>query len=130
MPIFTTNAIVENNVHVEITYFDLKTMDFKQHRVAMQAYGDEEIENQINEFIKTSCEQIQSYISLIHNVKSEKEHPEDFCQECLGRNPTWSAKNELWNNVVGSPNGILCPQCFESLAESKNIKTIFRTEQL
>ena len=48
-------------------------------------------------------------------------HPEDKCQECGSRNPCWSAPNELWNIVVGSPDGILCPRCFQDKADEKGI---------
>lgn len=49
------------------------------------------------------------------------DHPESKCEKCRGPNPTWSADNDLWNKVIGSPNGILCPTCFFILAESKGI---------
>jgi hypothetical protein len=39
-------------------------------------------------------------------------HPEKTCQSCGGPNPRWSADSAWWNEVVGSPNGILCPTCF------------------
>ncbi len=41
--------------------------------------------------------------------------PEDgdaVCQECGAANPVWWAENELWNAVMGSEAGILCPTCF------------------
>lgn len=39
-------------------------------------------------------------------------HPESICQNCGGENPVWSADNDLWNKINGSPDGILCPNCF------------------
>jgi hypothetical protein len=39
-------------------------------------------------------------------------HPESVCQDCGGANVVWFAPNDIWNRVVGSPNGILCPRCF------------------
>lgn len=39
-------------------------------------------------------------------------HPEATCQECGGPNTVWSAPNDIWNRVMGSPNGIVCFDCF------------------
>ena len=44
-------------------------------------------------------------------------HPEDVCGDCGANNPTWFAPNDLWNRVMGSPNGIVCPACFIERAE-------------
>src|SRR5262245_16285823 len=49
-------------------------------------------------------------------IEPKPEHPENNCHKCGAANPIWSADNELWNEVVGSPNGILCPSCFEKTA--------------
>jgi hypothetical protein len=49
-------------------------------------------------------------------------HPEHVCHGCGGKNPVWSADNELWNKVIGSPNGILCPTCFVILANQKGVE--------
>ncbi len=46
-------------------------------------------------------------------------HPEDFCHLCGNKNPVWFASNELWNSVISSPTGILCPLCFTKLYEEK-----------
>lgn len=56
-------------------------------------------------------------------------HPEDTCQRCGGRNPVWYAPNYLWNGVMGSPNGIICPTCFYVAASNRNIDVIFRAYQ-
>lgn len=48
-------------------------------------------------------------------------HSEDTCDECGGANPVWFADNDLWNAVVGSPYGILCPSCFATRAETNVI---------
>ncbi|GAG96755.1 unnamed protein product, partial [marine sediment metagenome] len=29
-----------------------------------------------------------------------KEHPEDYCHICGGKNIVWFADNDLWNKVV------------------------------
>jgi cell division protein FtsB len=34
------------------------------------------------------------------------------CQQCGGRNPVWFADNDLWNDVAGNREDILCPTCF------------------
>lgn len=55
-------------------------------------------------------------------------HPEDRCQQCGNKNIVWSADNDLWNKVMGSPNGIICPQCFEKIAKEKGVSITFRAE--
>lgn len=56
----------------------------------------------------------------------EQPHPEDYCKQCGGRNVTWSAENGLWNELMNGPSGIMCPQCFESMARKKGVSVIFR----
>lgn len=56
---------------------------------------------------------------LLRLPDSPPEHPENFCNRCGCRNVPWSAPNELFNEVNGSPNGIMCPQCFTELASEK-----------
>lgn len=53
-------------------------------------------------------------------------HPEDFCERCRRENIVWCAPSELWNKVVGSPNGILCPVCFAKLAEAGGLIAVWR----
>jgi hypothetical protein len=53
---------------------------------------------------------------------------ESICQSCGNYNPIWSAPNELFNKVNGSPNGILCPNCFEKKADNMGIHIIYRAE--
>lgn len=51
------------------------------------------------------------------------EHPEDFCDECGGRNIVWSAPNDVWNQVTGHPAGlILCPVCFVRRADAAGFR--------
>jgi hypothetical protein len=49
--------------------------------------------------------------------------PEDGdtkCQECFCLNPVWWVQHEVWNSVVGSNDGgVLCPNCFIALADTK-----------
>jgi hypothetical protein len=43
------------------------------------------------------------------------------CQACGGNNVVWFAQNKLWNTVMGSPNGIVCPSCFIIEAEKRGV---------
>lgn len=49
-------------------------------------------------------------------------HPEAACQRCLRANPAWSAPDDLWNAVMGTPDNpraegvIVCPSCFAEAA--------------
>jgi hypothetical protein len=52
-------------------------------------------------------------------------HPEETCTICGNSNPVWSAENNLFNKVNGSPNGILCPTCFAKMAKEKGIDVFF-----
>jgi hypothetical protein len=53
-------------------------------------------------------------------------HPEATCERCGGPNVVWFAPNDLWNRVVGSPNGILCPTCFIRAAEASGVEAVWR----
>jgi hypothetical protein len=55
-------------------------------------------------------------------------HPERFCQLCGGQNVTWFAPNELWNQVMGNPNGIVCPTCFILKAQSAGVVNVWRIQ--
>lgn len=74
------------------------------------------------------------HATRIYNVDSEyvlleklkDVHPEDFCQNCGGKNVVWSADNDLWNELMGNREVIICPQCFEKLAEKNGVTMIFR----
>ncbi len=46
---------------------------------------------------------------------------ESICQTCGGFNPVWSANNDLFNKVNGSPYGIICPTCFIKKANELGI---------
>lgn len=56
------------------------------------------------------------------------QHPEATCQRCGGPNISWVTPSALWNGVVGSPNGILCPVCFARAAAEINIDPTWRFE--
>lgn len=53
-----------------------------------------------------------------------------ICQKCGSKNPTWYADNDLFNQVNGSPDGVLCPMCFQELADSKGRNIIFKVEDM
>lgn len=53
-------------------------------------------------------------------------HPESVCGSCKGENPgPWSAPNDLWNQIVGSPYGIMCPNCFITLANEMGVTNVW-----
>lgn len=43
------------------------------------------------------------------------------CLDCGRVDAVWFAPSELWNRVVGSPNGVLCPSCFIDRAEAAGV---------
>lgn len=58
--------------------------------------------------------------------------PEQKCDSC-GRSASWClaktywfADNDLWNEVSGGPNGVMCPPCFTLAAEIKGIAVGWR----
>lgn len=55
-------------------------------------------------------------------------HPEKTCQICGNYNPVWRCHNKVFNEINGSPNGIICPACFAKKAEEKGIEILFRVE--
>ena len=52
--------------------------------------------------------------------------PESVCQDCNGPNPVWFAPNEVWNRVMGSPYGFVCPGCFIARSEAGGERFIWR----
>lgn len=41
----------------------------------------------------------------------------EFCHSCGVKQPViWSVRDELWQTVTGSRNGVLCPTCFDKKA--------------
>jgi hypothetical protein len=52
-------------------------------------------------------------------MSDELHRGEGPCMDCGTLDtPVWSAPNDLWNRVVGSPDGFLCPWCFAVRADS------------
>lgn len=47
------------------------------------------------------------------------------CGDCGGSTRCWFAPNDLWNRVVGSPYGMLCPNCFIDRAEAAGERPIW-----
>ncbi len=53
-------------------------------------------------------------------------HPEYRCDGCGNLNPTWHAPSELWNRITGHPPGlVICPKCFQDIAEKQGIVVEF-----
>lgn len=39
---------------------------------------------------------------------------DEFCHDCGRDQPlVWSVPNEMWDEVMGGPAGVTCPECFE-----------------
>lgn len=73
-------------------------------------------------FNKTSKKYgLSVFLSASRPSVEEDEHPEKRCHECGALNPSWHAPNELWNRVMGGPNGIICPVCFQAKADAMGI---------
>jgi len=50
----------------------------------------------------------------------------EHCQGCgRGYALVWAAQDDLWNEVVGSPAGTLCPECFEYECNIRDIHPFF-----
>lgn len=47
---------------------------------------------------------------------------DERCQNC-GKiyKLCWKAPDEIWNKIVGSYSGLLCIECFDSIAAANNI---------
>ncbi len=88
----------------------------------------------MNREIKIARENLDAIRELITQIEISEpkeeisDHPEATCQACGGRNINWYADNTLFNEVNGSPNGIVCPECFRKAAEAKGIKIYFKAE--
>lgn len=49
-------------------------------------------------------------------------HPENRCQSCGAKNPSWHAPSKLWNKITNNAPGlIICPRCFQDLCEEHGI---------
>lgn len=81
----------------------------------MPIKGDiNDLKSRINQFVEEESAKLPS-----------QQHPEDKCQECGAPNPLWYGENGLFNEVNGSPAGIICPMCFQDKATEKGIDIIF-----
>jgi len=50
----------------------------------------------------------------------------EWCGRCDRRNVMgWSVSNEAWDRVVKERWDILCPSCFDELAEEQEIRYLF-----
>lgn len=56
-----------------------------------------------------------------HRDRAVAPHPESYCHRCGGVNASWFAPSDVWNEVMGSPDGIVCPNCFVLLARMRGI---------
>lgn len=56
-----------------------------------------------------------------------KSHPENFCNQCGTKNPTWYSPNELWNKLCEEWE-IICPKCFQERADEAGINIVFTVE--
>lgn len=51
------------------------------------------------------------------------------CQACGRENPVWFAPSPVWNRVVGSRYGVLCPTCFLQRARMVLDDPVFRIDE-
>jgi chromosome condensin MukBEF ATPase and DNA-binding subunit MukB len=72
-----------------------------------------------------SLKQNDRTVSRAHMDTPEKQG-DNVCQKCGARNPAWYADNELFNKVNGSPDGVMCPNCFEEIAEKRGVNVMFK----
>lgn len=86
--------------------------------------------NGVTDFDKERLERAKKTLSKYYEGGAEivrsADSREGECQKCGGHNPVWSAENELWNTVVGSEAGILCPVCFDKMAREKGFNPYLR----
>lgn len=46
----------------------------------------------------------------------------EFCKRCGRRQPlVWHVTDDLWLEVIGQPEGVYCPECFNALAAEKRM---------
>ena len=51
------------------------------------------------------------------------------CYRCGRKDVPFSVNSEIWNKVNGSPNGILCPACFQVKAKELGIEPPFLRDE-
>lgn len=42
----------------------------------------------------------------------------------------WRAPDEMWEHVMGSPHGVLCPSCFTERAEAKGLRIYWTPKEM
>jgi hypothetical protein len=54
----------------------------------------------------------------------------EFCQRCGIRQPlAWQCdSDEIWKEINGTTNGVLCPKCFDAIAKKKGIFIMWHAE--
>jgi hypothetical protein len=70
-----------------------------------------------------------------NNLPKKKHVPKKFdtqgdtiCQLCGELNITWYADNRLWNRVMESDGGVLCPSCFIKHCAKAGLTVVFHAE--
>lgn len=52
--------------------------------------------------------------------------PGETCQRCHRPfDVVWSAPNDLWHEVIGSPFGVYCPDCFDQMCDEHGVHPHF-----
>lgn len=129
-------GVDQNNMPSGISHFDTKELTDEirrlQSKLAEQRKEIEELTKVLDFETKNHfrCHTRLNQLEQIDDHSRPDIHPEDICQECGDENPTWYAPNELWNEVIGSPNGIICPVCFLRKSNTKSINLIFTVERV
>lgn len=59
-----------------------------------------------------------------HDTDQLRNHPEDWCQRCWGRNRVWFVQSELWN-AYHSTFSVLCIDCFIILARERGYDPVW-----
>ena len=77
----------------------------------------------------TDDDKVIWYRENIESRVKPKSHPENFCNQCGSKNPTWYAPNEIWNHVCEKWE-IICPSCFQGRCDELGINVIIKAEQI
>lgn len=67
--------------------------------------------------------EMKQQAATIERLRGKKNHPEDYCHHCGGRNMEWHTDNEIWNELTRGEDkeipGIICPLCLDELDREK-----------